>query len=153
MAIGETHDAGTTIQLGDVTIRYVHNDAASPYSLIEWTAPAGTMSPPVHVHHRTDEGFYVLSGTYGFLLDEHRIEAPAGAHVLVPKGSPHTFWNSGGETASCLIILSPPGFAEYFRELAEGLEANQSEEAAMQLRRQMSARYDIEVVGPPIQTR
>lgn len=41
----------------------------------------------------------------------------------------------------------------YFRELAEGLAAIQSEEAAMQLRRQLSARYNIEVVGPPVEAR
>ena len=59
-----------------MTIRYVHAAAASPYALLEWVAPAGTPSPPVHVHHRTDEGFYVLAGTYGFLLDDRRIDAP-----------------------------------------------------------------------------
>jgi len=143
----------TAVQLGAVTIRYVHTNATSPYSLLEWIAPAGTQSPPVHLHHRTDEGFYVLTGTFGFLLDDERIEAPAGAHVLVPKGHPHTFWNAGDETASCLIILSPAGFDAYFRELAEGLAATESEEAAMQLRRQLSAKHDIEVVGPPVEAR
>jgi len=142
-----------TIQLGAVTIRFVHTDAASAYSLLEWVAPAGAPSPPVHVHHRTDEGFYVLSGTYGFLLDEARLELPAGAHVLVQKGHPHTFWNAGVETAGCLIVLSPPGFAEYFRELAGSLEGDQSEEAALRVRRQLSMKYDIEVLGPPIETR
>jgi hypothetical protein len=48
------------------------------------------------------------------------------------------------------MVLSPPGFAEYFRELAEGLAADSSEDAAMQVRRRLSAKYDIEVVGPPI---
>lgn len=109
MAIGKTSGAGTTVQLGGVTIRYVHTEATSPYSLIEWIAPAGAQNPPVHVHHGTDEGFYVLTGTYEFLLDDERIEASAGAHVLVPKGRPHTFWNAGGETANCLIVMSPPG--------------------------------------------
>ncbi len=152
MAIGETSEIGLTVQLGAVTIRYVHAAASSPYALLEWIAPAGTESPPVHIHHRTDEGFYVLAGTYGFQLDDGRIEVSAGSHVLVPRGHPHTFWNGGDETASCLIVLSPAGFEGYFRELASGLAASGSEDAAMQVRRELSARYDIEVVGPPVGT-
>ncbi len=142
---------GPPIHLGAVTIRYVYSEVGAPYSLIEWIAPAGTQSPPVHVHHRTDEGFYVLAGTFGILLDDQRIQAPAGSHVLVPRGHPHTFWNSDVETSSCLLLLSPQGFEEYFRELAAGLAGDTSEEAAMQVRRDLSARYDIEVVGPPVE--
>jgi len=142
-----------TVPLGAVTVRYVHSDPNSPYALLEWIAPAGSQGPPVHVHHKTDEGFYVLSGTFGFLLDGQTLDAPAGTHVLVARGRAHTFWNTGSETAACLIVLSPPGFAGYFRDLADGLAANQSDDAAMEVRRQLSARYDIEVVGPPVQAR
>jgi mannose-6-phosphate isomerase-like protein (cupin superfamily) len=142
-------DEATSVRLGAVTVRYVHAEPASRYSLLEWVAPAGAPSPPVHVHHRTDEGFYVLTGTYAFLLEDARIEAPAGSHVLVRKGQPHTFWNAGEETARCLIVLTPPGFEAYFRELAHGLAASESDDAAMEVRRQLSARYDIRVVGPP----
>jgi hypothetical protein len=62
---------------------------------------------------------------------------------------PHTFWNAGNETSSCLIVLSPPGFEGYFRELADGLATAESDEAAMVVRQRLSTRYDIEVVGPP----
>ena len=140
-----------TVQLGVATIRYVHADADSPYSLLEWIATPGAASPPVHVHHRTEEGFYVLSGTYGFLVDERRFELNAGSHVLVRRGQAHTFWNAGREAARCLIVLTPPGFAEYFRELADGLARDLSDEAAMRVRRELSSKYDIEVVGPPIE--
>ncbi len=109
-------DVGT-VQLGPFSIRYVHADAGSPYALLEWSAPPGTPSAPVHVHHRTDEGFYVLAGTFGFLLDGARFEAAAGSHVLVPRGRPHTFWNAGRHPATCLMLVSPPGLEHYFREL------------------------------------
>ena len=95
----------------------------------------------------------MLRGAFGFLLDGKRVEAPAGTHLLVPKGHPHTFWNACGDTASCLIILSPAGFERYFRELADGLAANDSEEAALEVRRELSIRYDIEVLGPPVDPR
>jgi mannose-6-phosphate isomerase-like protein (cupin superfamily) len=138
------------VQLGPVTVRYVHVGPSSPYSLLEWIAPPGAPSPPVHVHQATDEGFYVLAGVFGFLLDDERIDAAAGRHVLVPRGTPHTFWNAGDETASCLIVLSPPGFEAYFGELARGLSESESEDAAIEVRMRLSARFDIEVVGPPV---
>ena len=136
------------VRLGGVTIRFVHSQAADPYSLIEWTAPPGAPAPPVHLHRRTVEGFYGLSGTFSFLVAAQTLELKPGAHILVPPGQPHTFWNAGDESASCLILLSPAGFERYFRELAERLGADQSEEAALSVRRELSARYDIEVVGP-----
>ena len=138
----------TSVQLGGVTIRFVHSHAADPYSLIEWMAPPGEPAPPVHLHRRTAEGFYVLSGTFAFLLAGQTLELSSGSHVLVPPKQRHTFWNAGDENASCLILLSPPGFELYFRELAEQLGADQSEEAALRVRRELSARHDIEVVGP-----
>jgi mannose-6-phosphate isomerase-like protein (cupin superfamily) len=143
-------EAPRSIDLGGVTITFVHSEPQSSYSLLEWNAPAGTRSPPVHLHHRTDEGFYVLTGAYTFLRDGDRIEAGAGEHVLVPKGLPHTFWNSGPETARCLMVLTPAGFEGYFRELAGRLAAAGSEEEEIQARRELSARHDIEVVAPPL---
>ena len=51
-----------------------------------------------------------------------------------------------------LITISPPGFERYFEELAEGLAAaGDDEEEAMSVRKALSVKYDIEVVGPPRQ--
>ena len=138
------------VSVGPVKVTYVHEDPASGYALLEWEAPPGAASPPVHVHHRTEEGFYVVSGTYRFLVDGDEIEGGPGAHVLVRAGQAHTFWNAGDAAARCLIILTPPHFAPYFRELAAGLAGAESDEDAIEVRRILSARYDIEVVGPPI---
>jgi mannose-6-phosphate isomerase-like protein (cupin superfamily) len=138
------------VWLGAVAVRYVQAGAAAPYALVEWIAPAGAQSPPLHVHHRTDEGFYVLAGTFAFLVDGEQIEARAGMHVLVPSGHPHTFWNAGAETARCLLVLSPAGFEQYFSELADGLAATDSDDAAIRLRQELSTRYDVEIVGPPV---
>ncbi len=62
------------------------------------------------------------------------------------------FWNQGSVPARVLIVLSPSGFERYFEELAEGLAVvGDMPEKAMSLRKALSQRYDIEVVGPPIQ--
>ncbi len=139
-----------TVSVGPVSVTYVHEDLAGGYALLEWEAPPGAASPPVHVHHRTDEGFYVLSGAYRFLVDGKTIEALAGSHVLVRAGSPHTFWNAADVPSRCLIILTPPEFAQYFRELSLGLADAKTDEDSIEVRRRLSARFDIEVVGPLI---
>ena len=138
------------VSLGAVQVRYFPADGDVGYALLQWEAPPGSPSPPVHVHHRTDEGFYVLTGTFRFLVDRETVDAFPGTHVAVRKGLPHTFWNAGSEPATCLIVLTPPDFAPYLRDLSEGLGTSPTEEHAVQVRRELSARYDIEVVGPPI---
>src|SRR6266581_1394476 len=139
-----------TVRVGPATVGYVLDDPSADYALLQWEAPAGASSPPVHVHHRTGEGFYVLTGTFRFLVDGATTDAAAGAHVLVRKGLPHTFWNPGAEPARCLIVLTPADFAPYFRDLSLGLSRAPSDEEAVRVRKELSARYDIEVVGPPI---
>ena len=141
-----------TVELIGVTVTFIPTEPGSPYSLIEWDASPGSPSPPVHIHHKTDEGFYVMAGRFAFMLDGVRTHASPGAHVLVPMGHPHTFWNPGVRRARCLIILSPPGFEAYFRELGPLLARADSDEAALEARRGLSAKYDIEIVGPPIDT-
>ncbi|HEV2218650.1 MAG TPA: cupin domain-containing protein [Candidatus Dormibacteraeota bacterium] len=139
-----------TVNVGPVTVTYVHEDPVAGYVLLVWEAPPGAASPPMHVHHRTDEGFYVLSGLYRFLVDGETIDGPAGSHVLVRAGAAHTFWNAGDVAARCLVILTPPDFAPYFRELSIGLANAKSEEDSIEVRRHLSARFDIEVVGPMV---
>src|SRR5438034_1009136 len=107
-----------TVSVGPVTVTYVHEDPAGGYALLEWEAPPGAASPPVHVHHRTDEGFYVLSGAFRFLVDGKTVDGPAGSHVLVRGGVPHTFWNApmtaivadvGTQTSACTGAKPRPG--------------------------------------------
>jgi hypothetical protein len=104
----------------------------------------------VHVHHVTDEVSTFSPGPSAIYSTTSGSTLPRGRHVLLPRGTPHTFWNAGDETASCLIVLTPPGFEAYFGELARGLAESESEDAAMEVRKRLSARFDIEVVGPPV---
>ena len=74
------------VSVGPVKVTYVHEDPTSGYALLEWEAPAGAASPPVHVHHRTDEGFYVLSGSFRFLVDGEQIDARSGCACAGARG-------------------------------------------------------------------
>jgi len=70
----------------------------------------------------------------------------------VAKGLEHAYWNEGATPARILITISPPGFERYFEDLAEGLAAaGDDEEEVMSVRKALSEKYDMEVIGPPRQ--
>jgi mannose-6-phosphate isomerase-like protein (cupin superfamily) len=84
----------------------------SNLAIAEWTAP-GTppadkpvLIAPLHLHHHDDEAWYVLEGTLGFQIGNETIEANANEAVVVPRGTPHTFWNPEQTTARYLIIMT-----------------------------------------------
>ena len=142
--------SGTTFSGNQV--RFVYGEPHSTYSLVEWVAAPGAPGTPLHLHRATDEAFYFLKGTFGFQVGHRTLELTAGAFIFVPKGLEHAFWNEGTTPAKLLSTVSPPGFEWYFEELADGLTAvGDDAEAAMSLRRALSEKYDIEVVGPPRQ--
>ena len=62
---------------------------------------------PLHVHYADDEAWYVLEGLLGFQRGDERIEAPAGTAVLVPRGTPHAYWNAHTEATRYLLVMTP----------------------------------------------
>ena len=139
-----------TISMPGNKMSLVHREPDSAFSIIEWAAEPGAPGSSVHIHRLTDEAFYVLEGTFGFQVGEETVEGSAGAFVFVPKGTMHAFWNQGPSPARMLLTISPPDFWRYLKELADGLAAaGDDAEAAMGLRRELSEKYDVEILGPP----
>src|SRR6478609_7945657 len=82
------------------------------FVLVEWSDPGGLTSRErpiagLHVHHADDEAWYVLEGTLGFRVGDELVEAGPGAAVLVPRGTPHTYWNARAEPARYLLVMTP----------------------------------------------
>ena len=139
-----------TILMPGNKLSFVHREPGSAFSIIEWASEPGAPGSSVHIHRVTDEAFYILEGTFGFQVGEETVEGSAGASVFVPKGIVHAFWNQGHSPARMLLTLSPPDLWRYLKELAEGLvSAGDDAEAAMELRKELSEKYDVEIVGPP----
>jgi mannose-6-phosphate isomerase-like protein (cupin superfamily) len=74
--------------------------------------PPGEDGPPLHLHPNTDEAFFVAEGEATFLLGDRELRLTSGGFVFVPRGVPHTVWNSGDGLARGLLIISP-GNAEH----------------------------------------
>jgi quercetin dioxygenase-like cupin family protein len=109
-------------------------------------------APPLHIHHREDETFYVIAGEISFFVGEQRIEASAGDFVFAPKDVPHAFLVTSGR-AEYLASFTPAGAEHFFAEVAPRVvsgnpapppSAPDPEEFA-----RIAARYGIEIVGPP----
>lgn len=109
--------------------------------------------PPRHIHHREDELWYVLDGQMTFQVGDTTLVAPAGAFAYAPKGVAHAF-TIDVEPTRVLILATPSGFERFALEL--GVPADSDEMPAgltlppPEVLGPVAARYDIEIVGPPI---
>ncbi|HEX3892504.1 MAG TPA: cupin domain-containing protein [Terracidiphilus sp.] len=82
------------------------------FAVAEWQAEGSPPGPPrmiapMHVHHHDDEGWYVLEGTLCVQVGDETVEVPAGAGVLVRKGTKHTYWNPTEKPARYLLFMTP----------------------------------------------
>ena len=120
-------------------------DTEGRYALIEdVTTPGG--GTPLHVHHREDEGFYVLEGHYLFEADGKRFEANPGDFVFIPKHIPHRFLNIGETNGTILLTLEPAGIEASFEELAAIPGPPDPAKLAP-----LFEKYGLELLGPPMQ--
>jgi quercetin dioxygenase-like cupin family protein len=103
--------------------------------------PAGDMPPP-HIHHATDECFYVLKGEVTLYMPGEERSLRAGDFILAPRGVPHTY-RVGDEPCHWLVVSQPAGFERFVAAVAE-LEQPDPETLAA-----IAAEHDIEILGPP----
>jgi mannose-6-phosphate isomerase-like protein (cupin superfamily) len=61
----------------------------------------------LHVHHADDEAWFVLEGRLGFLVGDEERELCAGESLLVPRGTPHSYWNPASAPARYLLVMTP----------------------------------------------
>jgi quercetin dioxygenase-like cupin family protein len=123
------------------TLRASAADTGGAFEVIEYAGPA---IPPPHVHREHDEAFYILGGTFRFVLGEETLEASEGALVLIPRGTRHGFSIESGSTA--LVFIIPAGLEGFFKELGAGLAAGRSRE---EIRAALAGKYDSFPDPPP----
>ena len=92
-------------------------DTGGATSMIEITEPPN-FEGPLHVHHREEEGFYILEGSATFQIGDRTVEARAGDYLLGPRDVPHKF-DTGSEGCRMLFIMTPAGFEGLVREMGE----------------------------------
>jgi mannose-6-phosphate isomerase-like protein (cupin superfamily) len=120
--------------------------------LVECVAPPGHQPPP-HVHHREDEGFYVLEGELTLHVDDGAVTLGPGAFCNAPRGVPHTFRVTSDAPARWLVVSSPAGFEAFVTEYGEPAAAEELPvlDGPPDVERlvAVAARHGIEILGPP----
>lgn len=95
-------------------------DTGGQFSYYEVRMPAHEGSVR-HVHHESDETFYVVDGEFEIKIDDVIHKAPAGTLVFGPRGVAHSFYNSGDRTGTMLCTMTPGGIELFFEELSQVL--------------------------------
>ncbi len=118
-------------------VRISSADTGGEFEVIELGTPPGGGGPPPHIHHERDECFFIMEGTYTFLVGDQEVQAPAGSVVFIPRGMRHGFKAADGSRALAFIV--PAGIEGFFRELGAGMIAGRPD---AELRAELEAKYD-----------
>ena len=136
---------------GRFTTKVGGADSEGRFSLVEALAFQST-EPPLHIHHREDEAWYILDGQMTFYVAEEVFTATKGMFVFAPKGLPHTF-TVDVEPTRVLVFASPAGFEQFATELGEPATSDERPAGLAMpppdVLGPFAERYGIEVVGPP----
>ena len=98
-------------------IRTSSEDTNGLYSMLEVVADPQN-GVPIHIHANEDEHFIILDGTAHMAIGDKRWDLESGSSVTVPKGVPHAWCNRSNTPLRMLVLFSPGGIDELFRENA-----------------------------------
>ncbi len=135
-----------------MTIKATAQSTRGAYGLIEALAPPGS-GPPLHVHHREDEAFWVLEGTLTVRCGDQTFTAGAGSYTFLPRDIPHTFVVEGYSPTRILSICSPGGLEQYFVASGRPAESPGLPPAApidVDLLVRVGQDFGVEILGPPM---
>lgn len=120
------------------------------------TQPPG-VATPLHRHTHEAEAFYLLEGRMDYRAGDDDYELYAGCFMYLPVGVPHAFRIRGDEPARFLAMVEPGGLLGLYDEV--GIPATElrlpgddglTPEVEIPRWMEVSGRYGLEVVGPPI---
>ncbi len=94
-----------------MTIKASGDRTGGALGLIDLKCPAGMT--PLHVHHKEDEGWYLLEGRITCTCGDRSVTADPGAFLWLPRDVPHRL---RFETECHLLQLAIPAGLEVFHE-------------------------------------
>lgn len=133
--------------------------SGNAFQCIEDEVPPGG-GPPLHVHDREDEFFYLLEGEVTVWLCEPGDRtgksgkptiARKGATFFGPRGTAHAFKNCSSSPARMLVIISPgANFEQFFEKIGSPDEAGHMPSAKELIERtiKFAPEFGITILGP-----
>jgi mannose-6-phosphate isomerase-like protein (cupin superfamily) len=135
-----------------MTIKATAASTNGAFGLVESLIAPG-FSPPLHVHHREDESFWVLEGELTLRCGDRTFRAGPGAFVFLPRDVAHTFVVEGDQPARMLTLLTPGGGEGVFIDGGRPAEHDGLPPAAppdIEKLKRVSLQYGAEIIGPPM---
>jgi mannose-6-phosphate isomerase-like protein (cupin superfamily) len=119
--VGEAASEGLReekLVFGEVTvvIRVSAEDSGGAMTVLEEVPPM--VDTPLHVHSREDELFYIVEGEHIITLGEREHRLGPGEAIFAPRGVPHAQRRVEPGVGRELVVLTPGGFEQFFRDLA-----------------------------------
>nr|MDT0662558.1 cupin domain-containing protein [Micromonospora sp. DSM 115978] len=137
------------------TIKAAAGDTGGSFGVMEAIVPPQS-GPPMHIHHKEDEAFYIVDGRFEIADHERELVADAGSFIWLPRGGPHRFRNISDKHAKMLLFFLPGGFEQFFVDCGTpadgGSAAPSPEQFAVDVERSMrlaADQYGIEAVPAP----
>lgn len=134
--------------VGEATlVKFAPEDCDGRMAVFHLVAPPMS-GPPLHVHSREDEFFYVLEGELVFEVDGVCHTVGEGGSVGLLRGVPHRYQNFTDRDARLLIVTTPGAFCGFFKDLSAitppgGLPT-------MEQLQSLDATYGLTTLGPPM---
>jgi mannose-6-phosphate isomerase-like protein (cupin superfamily) len=150
--IGPGEGEATWFQPNRMVVKATGETTGGGFGLLESWVRAGA-SPPLHVHRREDESFWILEGRVRFRCQDKDLIAGPGSFVFLPRDLPHTFVVEGDEDAHLLTLLTPGGGERFFVEggrTPEGPGLPPPGPPDVARLREVAPMYGAEIVGPPL---
>jgi len=134
----------------ETSVKISSHDTGGAYAVMEASTPPSS-GPPLHLHQREDEWWYILEGNFLFEIDDNSVHAGPGDTVFAPRGSRHTFQNIGTALARTLVTVVPGGLDLFFQEVDATVPSDTLPDPAVIL--PIFRKYRLELLGPPLSKR
>lgn len=117
--ITEQSETAEVVQFSGLSsrIEVSSEQSGGAFNVMLVSVEPGRGGPP-HISVDEDKYFHVLDGTFEFVANERRYRLTRNDSLSVRRGDVHGFTNSGTECGCLLLVSTPAGHAEFFREMA-----------------------------------
>lgn len=121
------------------------SDTEGGLAIFEQTSLSQGRGTPLHVHANQDEVFYVLEGSYQFVVANDKFHLTVGDSIFLPRTIPHA-WTQVSSKGKMIVTLQPAGQLEHFFTTMSSLDHEPTQEEVAQI----FEANGMKVVGPPI---
>lgn len=135
---------------GRAIVKATSEQTGGSYCVLELHGVKGDQ-PPLHVHERDDEGFYIIDGELRLHVGADTLCLGPDSCAVAPRGVPHTYLVESPHAR--WLVTSNARFDHYVRELGQPL-ADPADPVIADLPPlerilEASAAHGIEILGPP----